>query len=833
MKKLACVLSFLIIASNLFAVTTRYVETYGANGGDSTNDTTAIQSALSALAAGDTLVFGNPGANQVYLVNAQLNLTKTSVSINFVNGAKIKVTGIGGVNVPLFFLNSSANGATFNNAWIDGDNKCKLGIYLYICNDVTLNSCTIENINGNWDSQISAAAGVRVRTCANFTMTGGYIKNIVNTGTDLAQEAAGILFTNIDNTTKCYNAVVDGVEFREIKAVNDADGIKFLTGGVDVASYVRDCNFYECYKRAVKVQNDNVQISGIYAENSSMDTNINGSYLVDFQQSYNSSLINSELHVAGRNLAGVDVSGQNLLIENVDIYLTRKTNQSGTFGYQVWGIRKQGDAVDFMRSVTLRNINIYGDFYDGIYLPYQANGQTNSNNRIENVFSRKALNVNSTLVSYITLTNSTFSSYSGISAGANCLTASARPVAHYKLDEASGTINDSSGNANNSSAQSVTYGATGKIAGAISFNGTSSYIQIPNSTSLGNLNHHITVAAWINPSVASDKCIANKRYGTGVNGFEFRTYSGGCLRFSFGDGTSYYDYNSDASAYTTGTWQHVAAVYNGKNVKFYVNGVLKGVRAATGRIATNTYPLFIGKYQTSAYYFSGSMDDVRVYNRSLTPYEIREAAYMRAYYKMDSNANDETGYNNGTLSTANPAAVAAKVGNGYDFDSAAVNFVKANDHSTIDLGSNLTIAAWIKPETLPANATIVNKKYESSTTGYELRAVGAKLKLLINNAAATTTQNLLTSGVFQHVVVTFDGSNARFYINSELKDTVSLSASIGANTDPLHIGIYRDETNYKFNGIIDDVRIYDRTMGSASNADSDIYEIFSEGWSQP
>jgi len=103
----------------------------------------------------------------------------------------------------------------------------------------------------------------------------------------------------------------------------------------------------------------------------------------------------------------------------------------------------------------------------------------------------------------------------------------------------------------------------------------------------------------------------------------------------------------------------------------------------------------------------------------------------------------------------------------------------------------------------------------------------------MNRPPATTTQNLLTSGVFQHVVVTFDGSNARFYINSELKDTVSLSASIGANTDPLHIGIYRDETNYKFNGIIDDVRIYDRTMGSASNADSDIYEIFSEGWSQP
>ncbi|MHB9139432.1 MAG: LamG domain-containing protein [Victivallaceae bacterium] len=830
MKKNICVLSFLVLAFNLFAVT-RYVETYGANGGDANNDTAAIQSALSALASGDTLAFGNPGANQIYLVNAQLNLTKTNVNINFLNGAKIKVTGIGGANVPLFFLNSSANGATFNNAWIDGDNKCKLGIYLYICNDVTLNSCTIENINGNWDSQISAAAGVRVRTCANFTMNGGYIKNIVNAGTDSAQEAAGILFTNIDNTTKCYNAVVDGVEFRAIKAVNDADGVKFLTGGIDVGSYVRNCNFYECYKRAVKVQTDNVKISGIYAENTSMDTEINGSYLVDFQQSYNSSLTDSELHVAGRNLAGVCVSGQELLIENVDIYLTRKTNQPGTFIYQVWGIRKQGDAVDFMHNVTMRNINFYGDFYAGIWLKYYSNGLSNSNIVIDNVFSRKGLIVDSGLTSYTTLSNSTFGSYSGVS-GSNCLTASSKPVAHYKLDEASGTITDSSGNANNSSAQSITYGSTGKIAGAVSFNGTSDYIQIPSSTSLGNLNHHITIAAWINPFAIADKCIVNKRYGTGANGFELRTYSSGCLRFSFGDGASYYDYNSDASAYTTGAWQHVAAVYNGKNVKFYVNGALKGIRAATGRIATNTYPLFIGKYQTGAYYFSGSMDDVRVYNRSLTPCEIKEAAYMRAYYKLDSNANDETGYNNGTLSTANPATVAAKVGNGYDFDSAAVNFVKANDHSTIDLGSNLTIAAWIKPESLPATATIVNKKYESSTTGYELRTYGAKLKLLINNVVATTTQNLLTSGVFQHVIVTFDGSNARFYVNSELKETVALSAAVAANTEPLHIGIYRDETNYKFNGIIDDIRIYDCTMGQSS-ADNAVYEIFSEGWSQP
>ncbi len=62
---------------------------------------------------------------------------------------------------------------------------------------------------------------------------------------------------------------------------------------------------------------------------------------------------------------------------------------------------------------------------------------------------------------------------------------------------------DASGSGNNGTAAHTTWTATGKYGGALSFNGTSSRVTIPDSASL-HLTRAMTLEAWVNPTTVSN-----------------------------------------------------------------------------------------------------------------------------------------------------------------------------------------------------------------------------------------------------------------------------------------------------------------------------------------
>ena len=70
-------------------------------------------------------------------------------------------------------------------------------------------------------------------------------------------------------------------------------------------------------------------------------------------------------------------------------------------------------------------------------------------------------------------------------------------VAHYTFD---GNANDSSGNGNDGILRGVTLTADrhGNVNGAYHFNGTSSYIEVPDSDSLREVGQTVTVSVWVN-----------------------------------------------------------------------------------------------------------------------------------------------------------------------------------------------------------------------------------------------------------------------------------------------------------------------------------------------
>ncbi len=72
-------------------------------------------------------------------------------------------------------------------------------------------------------------------------------------------------------------------------------------------------------------------------------------------------------------------------------------------------------------------------------------------------------------------------------------------------------------------------------------------------------------------------------------------------------------------------WTHLAVTYDGSTYRLYVNGVETSSRSASGSILSTIDPLWIGGNHPYGEYFNGDVDEARVYDRALSPAQIRGA----------------------------------------------------------------------------------------------------------------------------------------------------------------------------------------------------------------
>jgi hypothetical protein len=80
---------------------------------------------------------------------------------------------------------------------------------------------------------------------------------------------------------------------------------------------------------------------------------------------------------------------------------------------------------------------------------------------------------------------------------------------------------------------------------------------------------------------------------------------------------------SAANGLALNTWTHIAGTYDGSTLRIYINGVLSASVARTGPIDPSTYALTIGADTMHGSYYSGLIDEVRIYNRALGGTEVQ------------------------------------------------------------------------------------------------------------------------------------------------------------------------------------------------------------------
>lgn len=213
--------------------------------------------------------------------------------------------------------------------------------------------------------------------------------------------------------------------------------------------------------------------------------------------------------------------------------------------------------------------------------------------------------------------------------------ASSGLVGSWSFDEGAGaTVYDSSGNGNNGTLMNAPVWSAGAYGLALTFNGADCYVEMSNSSILNSSN--FTIEAWIylnadvnntQARIVSKQENASKSYSFGIFGKGYGGSTGNQLLLSIGNGTTWWNFLSTTHL-SNQTWYHVAGTQEGTTSKIYINGQLDKNGTTLTQTTNNTGVLTIGcQKQTApsyiAFFFNGTIDEVRIYNRALSQQEIQ------------------------------------------------------------------------------------------------------------------------------------------------------------------------------------------------------------------
>ena len=255
----------------------------------------------------------------------------------------------------------------------------------------------------------------------------------------------------------------------------------------------------------------------------------------------------------------------------------------------------------------------------------------------------------------------------------------------------------------------------------------------------------------------------------------------------------------------------------------------------------NVTELAIGFERIGAFGGQGVVfiDAIRLYSHDrqlITPTDPGNAGLV-TQYKLDQNANDSSGNgHNGTVEGA-----AAWVNPGWDGTGACMKFGGDGDRITVEsfdvAGSGITLAAWVKPSTFKNDARMLSKSEGSGTadhywamvlSGSDENNLQFRLRTDVGDTTSHTSGDAfdLVADEWAHVVVAWDAGDPymRMYKNGREIFSREKAGSAVATSGGVKIGIGNQSVSAgpepgdmtrPFDGLMDEVRVYDRGLSVA------------------
>jgi len=194
-------------------------------------------------------------------------------------------------------------------------------------------------------------------------------------------------------------------------------------------------------------------------------------------------------------------------------------------------------------------------------------------------------------------------------------------VGYWKFDEGKGDVaSDSSGNKNDAKIVRSPEWVDGKFGKALKFDGGKTQkVEVPHSDSFTKIVEAVTMEAWVNPANfnawMSFGVKGDITYGMFINPAAY-------VRMHYSGGSTL---DTPANTIKANEWTHVVGTYDGKTVMIYLNGVKQAEVKASAAIPASAATYVIGGTQESRDWFSGMIDEVKVYSRGLTEDEVKKS----------------------------------------------------------------------------------------------------------------------------------------------------------------------------------------------------------------
>jgi hypothetical protein len=343
---------------------------------------------------------------------------------------------------------------------------------------------------------------------------------------------------------------------------------------------------------------------------------------------------------------------------------------------------------------------------------------------------------------------------------------------------------------------------------AMSFDGKDDYIDFGDNLDMGTKD--FTVSLWAYVEEFPENSYA-KILSKGLSSLGIPAHAGYSIRIRNKDGVNTIAFEVAGSLKTftratfTGakskTWYHIVGVRKGNTASIYIDGELKQTLCLEENINLDTdLPFYLGAFRAKVNgnigeYFSGTIDDVKVFERALSDCDIlflndskneilKIDEALEAVYNLDGNANDETESYNGTINGATAGS------DRFSNKNKAMSFDGKDDY--IDFGDNLdmgskdfAVSLWAYVDEFPENsyAKVVSKGLSSlgvpAYAGYSIRIRNKdgvnSIAFEVAGSLETFTRATFTgakSKTWYHIVGVRKGNTASLFINGELKQTL-------------------------------------------------------------
>jgi hypothetical protein len=410
------------------------------------------------------------------------------------------------------------------------------------------------------------------------------------------------------------------------------------------------------------------------------------------------------------------------------------------------------------------------------------------------------------------------------------------------------------GNAGRLSGSTATTTVIGKNGQALKLNGVNQYVTLTQASGLPiySTTSPYSISLWFNGGYNG------MFYGEGGNNDAF--FGIGIQNIETGTGrvrtvfrcNGYVGLDGQTSAFTLtpgeNKWHNIVWTDNGGTAKMYIDGIedpAYGSVSWNHGVCNTTLPnSYLGVLPDSfgpAYFYPGALDEVRVYNKALTPSEAGQVysqgigtkmstgnsllSGLVGYWtfdgkKMLQNIGDSSGAgNNGKLSGQSATTTTiGKIGQGLRFD--GVNdYVTVTDDSSLRAFADFGYSVWFK---LEGYGDPYETVFSKGVNGEEYKVLlyapdqsNGAIQCWANSTVPTGGGATISGGLklnkWYHFVCTRNGSALKIYLNGEEIASGTYSTQITSGSNNLIIGNTAANI-YPVNGTIDDLRIYSRGL---------------------